>query len=76
VVVVVVGDLVALDADGGDADAPGREVADVLELLSGDDERACSAPPHDASRRANAAHTVMTMGVRARRGARRAETTR
>jgi hypothetical protein len=73
--VVVVGDLVALGADGGDADAPGRGIVDVLELPSEDDERACTAPPHDASSRAIAAHTVVTTGGRARRGARRPEST-
>jgi hypothetical protein len=72
VVVVVV---VVVDAGGVDADARGREVADVLELLCGDDERACTAPPHEASRKASAAHPDMTRDVRARRGARRAGTT-
>ncbi|MHB1553623.1 MAG: hypothetical protein ACYCSX_11365 [Acidimicrobiales bacterium] len=75
VVVVVVVAVFAVDAGGVDADARGREVADALELLSGDDERACTAPPHEASRKASAAHPAMTTDVRARRGARRAGTT-
>ena len=71
VVDVVVAEVVG-GAEGGDADAPEREGADVLDLPSGDDERVCTVPPHEASSTASAAHATMAADVRARRVARRA----
>lgn len=72
VVVGVVAEEVVGGAEGGDADAPGRAVADVLDLSSGDDERVRTAPPHEASSTASAAQATMATDMRARRVARRA----